>query len=54
MVGDSVWDCVAAERIGLPLVGVLTGGFGEAELLSAGAIHVWPSLGEFPAPAPLS
>jgi HAD superfamily hydrolase (TIGR01549 family) len=41
VIGDSVWDCVAANRIGLPAVGVLTGGFGEQELLDKGAERVF-------------
>ena len=44
MIGDSVWDCRAAERAGVPTVGVLTGGFGEAELREAGAVEVFESL----------
>ena len=41
MVGDSTWDCEAAKRAGVPTVGVLTGGFSEAELRSAGAARVF-------------
>ena len=37
MVGDSTWDCESAKRAGVPIVGVLTGGFSEQELLDAGA-----------------
>src|SRR5262249_25152900 len=37
VIGDSVWDCVAARRAGLPSVGVLGGGFTDAELRIAGA-----------------
>lgn len=44
MVGDSTWDCVAAERAGIPMVAVLTGGFSEAELREAGAVDVFQSL----------
>ncbi len=43
MLGDSVWDCVAAKKAGVPIVGVLTGGFAEAELRKAGAIAVFGS-----------
>jgi HAD superfamily hydrolase (TIGR01509 family) len=46
MVGDSTWDCEAAERAGLPTIGVLTGGFSEQELRDAGAKSVFRSLGE--------
>ncbi len=44
MVGDSTWDCKAATRAQVAVVGVLTGGFGEAELRDAGARPVFESL----------
>jgi HAD superfamily hydrolase (TIGR01509 family) len=44
MVGDSVWDCKAAERAGIETIAVLTGGFSEDELRSAGAALVFKSL----------
>jgi HAD superfamily hydrolase (TIGR01509 family) len=44
MIGDSVWDFRAAERAGVRSVGVLTGGFSEAELLDAGAAKVFDSV----------
>jgi HAD superfamily hydrolase (TIGR01549 family) len=44
MIGDSTWDCRAAARAGLPTIGLLTGGFGEAELREAGASTVFESL----------
>lgn len=40
LVGDAVWDVEAAERAGIPCVGLLTGGYAEAELESAGAVAV--------------
>jgi HAD superfamily hydrolase (TIGR01509 family) len=46
LVGDSVWDCEAAERAGIPTVGVLTGGFAREELLAAGAAVVYESVEE--------
>jgi HAD superfamily hydrolase (TIGR01549 family) len=46
MVGDSVWDCQAAERAGIPAIAILTGGFSEQELRGAGAVAVFESLGE--------
>jgi HAD superfamily hydrolase (TIGR01549 family) len=46
MVGDSVWDCEAAKRAGIPTVAVLTGGFSEAELREAGAVAVFHSIDE--------
>ena len=45
MVGDSVWDVVAAGKLGVPTVGVLTGGFSKEELTEAGAVRVFDSLG---------
>lgn len=46
VIGDSVWDCEAARRIGLPVVGLLTGGFSEAELRDRGATSVYSGLDE--------
>ena len=46
MVGDSSWDCEAAGRAGIPSVAVLTGGFSEQELRSAGAAAVYETLEE--------
>jgi HAD superfamily hydrolase (TIGR01509 family) len=44
MIGDSVWDCRAAERADVRSIGVLTGGFSEQELLEAGASKVFESV----------
>ena len=44
MVGDSTWDCEAANRAGIPTLAVLTGGFSEQELLDAGAVAVYHSI----------
>jgi HAD superfamily hydrolase (TIGR01509 family) len=44
MIGDSVWDCRAAERACVRSIGVRTGGFSEAELLEAGAAKVFDSV----------
>ena len=44
MLGDSTWDCEAAKRAGVPTIGVLTGGFSEQELRSAGAVRVFERL----------
>lgn len=46
MIGDSVWDCKAAENAGIPSIGVLTGGFSEQELSEAGAVAVFHSVAE--------
>jgi phosphoglycolate phosphatase-like HAD superfamily hydrolase len=46
MVGDSTWDAEAAARAGVPTVGLLTGGFSEAELRDSGADPVFASLEE--------
>ena len=40
MVGDSVWDVLAAERAGMRCIGVTCGGTGAGELLGAGAVSV--------------
>jgi HAD superfamily hydrolase (TIGR01509 family) len=44
MIGDSVFDVEAAHRAGLPTIALLTGGFGEQELVGAGAEWVFESL----------
>jgi HAD superfamily hydrolase (TIGR01509 family) len=41
VVGDAVWDLLAARRAGMLSVGLLTGGYGEDELLAAGAFRVY-------------
>jgi HAD superfamily hydrolase (TIGR01549 family) len=46
MVGDTTWDCEAAERAGVPTLAVLTGGFSEDELRDAGAAAVFESIAE--------
>lgn len=46
MVGDSVWDVLAASRAGIPTVTVLTGGYSREELSEAGALQVFDSIGE--------
>lgn len=40
MIGDSVWDCRAASRAGLPTVALLSGGISATELRAAGARSV--------------
>jgi HAD superfamily hydrolase (TIGR01509 family) len=44
MLGDSTWDCQAAERAGIRTMGVLTGGFSEQDLRAAGAACVFEQL----------
>jgi HAD superfamily hydrolase (TIGR01549 family) len=46
MVGDSTFDCEAANRAGIQTVAVLTGGFSEQELRDAGAVGVYESIQE--------
>ncbi|MAB20194.1 HAD family hydrolase [Microbacterium sp. UBA3394] len=46
MIGDSVWDAVAAGKLDVPTIAVRTGGFSEAELREAGAFRVYESLVE--------
>ena len=41
VVGDAVWDLLAARRAGMLGVGLLSGGYGEAELSQAGAYRVY-------------
>jgi HAD superfamily hydrolase (TIGR01509 family) len=44
MVGDTPWDCEAAEKAGVPTHTVRTGGFSEEELREAGAASVYESV----------
>jgi len=41
VVGDSPWDAIAAGRLGVRTLGVLCGGFPEAELRKAGCIAIY-------------
>jgi phosphoglycolate phosphatase-like HAD superfamily hydrolase len=41
VVGDSVWDLLAARRAGTLGIGLLSGGYGEEELQTAGAYRVY-------------
>lgn len=40
-VGDSVWDVLAASKLGIPTIGIASGGTSEAELREAGAVEVY-------------
>jgi HAD superfamily hydrolase (TIGR01509 family) len=41
VVGDAVWDLLAARRAGMLSIGLLSGGYGEDELSGAGAFRVY-------------
>jgi HAD superfamily hydrolase (TIGR01509 family) len=41
VVGDAIWDLLAARRAGMFSVGLLSGGYGEDELERAGAYRVY-------------
>jgi HAD superfamily hydrolase (TIGR01509 family) len=41
VVGDSIWDLLAAQRAGSLGIGVLSGGYGDDELQRAGAYRVY-------------
>jgi HAD superfamily hydrolase (TIGR01509 family) len=41
VVGDAVWDLLAARRAGMLAIGLLSGGYGEQELAQAGAYRVY-------------
>jgi HAD superfamily hydrolase (TIGR01549 family) len=41
MIGDTAWDALAAGRAGVPSIGLLSGGFGAAELRDAGCAVVY-------------
>jgi len=46
VVGDAVWDLLAARRAGMLSVGLLSGGYGSDELLDAGAFRVYDDAAE--------
>ena len=46
VVGDAVWDLLAARRAHMLAIGVLTGGYGQDELLGAGAYQVYRDAAE--------
>jgi HAD superfamily hydrolase (TIGR01509 family) len=46
VVGDAVWDILAARRAHMLSVGLLSGGYGSNELLSAGAYRVYDDTAE--------
>ena len=46
VVGDAVWDLLAARRARMLSVGLLSGGYGADELLGAGAFRVYDDAAE--------
>ncbi len=46
MIGDTPWDAIAAGKVGVPLIAVLSGGFSPAELKEADAEAVYDSVAE--------
>jgi HAD superfamily hydrolase (TIGR01509 family) len=46
VVGDSVWDLLAARRAGALGIGLLSGGYGREELIYAGAYRVYEDPGD--------
>jgi phosphoglycolate phosphatase-like HAD superfamily hydrolase len=41
VIGDSIWDMIAAMRCGALGIGLLSGGYGRDELERAGALRVY-------------
>ena len=46
VVGDAVWDLLAARRARMLSIGLLSGGYGADELTRAGAFRVYPDTNE--------
>lgn len=46
VIGDAVWDLLAARRAGMLCIGLLSGGYGEDELVRAGAFRVFRDTAE--------
>jgi HAD superfamily hydrolase (TIGR01509 family) len=49
MVGDSPFDVAAAKKLGMPTLVVRSGGFGDDELLEAGAVAIFDTPGDLAA-----
>jgi len=49
MVGDSPFDVAAAKKVGMPTLVVRSGGFGDDELLEAGAVAIFDTPGDLAA-----
>jgi HAD superfamily hydrolase (TIGR01549 family) len=41
VVGDTPWDAIAAHRVGVRCIGMLSGGFPERDLIEAGCIAIY-------------
>lgn len=46
VIGDAVWDLLAARRAGMLSIGLLSGGYGDDELSKAGAYRVYRDAAE--------
>ena len=46
VIGDAVWDLLAARRAGMLGIGLLSGGYGQEELYRAGAYRVYSNPAE--------
>ena len=46
VIGDAVWDLLAARRARMLSIGLQSGGYGEEELLAAGAFRVYQDAAE--------
>jgi HAD superfamily hydrolase (TIGR01509 family) len=45
-IGDGLYDVLSARAAGMPCIALLTGGFSESNLRSAGAAEVYPTIAE--------
>jgi len=46
VVGDAIWDLLAARRAGMLAIGLMSGGYGEDELSRSGAFRVYRDAAE--------
>ena len=46
VIGDTTWDAVAADRAGVPAIGLLSGGFGADELRDARCCAIYADAAE--------
>ncbi|HEY7258321.1 MAG TPA: HAD family hydrolase [Gaiellales bacterium] len=49
VIGDTTWDAIAADKAGIPAIGLLSGGFGADELREAGCRGVYADAAELAA-----
>jgi phosphoglycolate phosphatase-like HAD superfamily hydrolase len=47
-LGDTPWDAEAAAKLGIPVIGLTSGGWKAADLRAAGCVEVWQDSADLP------